>query len=141
MVSRNWLFCVEWQAACDGHWRPEYFPKLVLALSSSLPNSGGATLSDKYRSLIAVNAVSLVFALIANLTLLLNMARRLSFRVAQPTTIWGFWIASVILIVLIAVVSDRKESHQDQALTQAYYYATFAAGIYQVISYLVSRIA
>jgi potassium channel subfamily K len=127
-----------------GIGRPEYFPKLVLALSSSLPNSGGTILSDKYRRLVAVNAVSLVFALIANLTLLLNMARRLTFRVAQPTTIWGFWIASVILIALIAVVSDRKKFHQpgveDQALTQAYYYATFAAGLYQIISYLVSSI-
>jgi len=72
------------------------------------------------------------------------MARRLSFRAAQPITIWGFWIASVTLIVLIAVASDRKKFHQpgveDQALTQAYYYATFAAGLYQIISYLVSGI-
>jgi len=130
--------------SATGIGRPEYLSKLVLALSFSLPNSGGTTSSDRYRRLVAVNAISLVFALIANLTLLLNMARRLSFRAAQPITIWGFWIASVTLIVLIAVASDRKKFHQpgveDQALTQAYYYATFAAGLYQIISYLVSGI-
>jgi potassium channel subfamily K len=87
--------------------------------------------------------VSLLFALIANLTLLLNMARRLSFRVAQPITIWGFWIASILLISLIAVASNHTKFHQpgvkNQALSQAYYYATFAAGLYQIISYLVSH--
>lgn len=94
--------------------------------------------------LIAVNAVSLVFALIANLTLLLNMARRLSFKTAQPITIWGFWIASVLLIALVAVASSHKLFHEpgvrDQALTQAYYYAVFAAGLYQMISYMVGEI-
>jgi potassium channel subfamily K len=91
-----------------------------------------------------MNAVSLVLALIANLTLLLNMARRLSFSVAQPITICGFWIASIILIALIAVASNHTNFHQpgveDPALTQAYYYATFAAGLYQIISYLVSSL-
>jgi potassium channel subfamily K, other eukaryote len=94
--------------------------------------------------LIAVNAVSLVFALIANLTLLLNMARRLSFKTAQPITTWGFWIASVLLIALVAVASSHQLFHKpgvrDQALTQAYYYAAFAAGLYQIISYMVGEI-
>ena len=88
--------------------------------------------------------MSLVFALIANLTLLLNMARRLSFKIAQPITIWGFWIASVLLIALVAVASSHKLFHEpgvrDQALTQAYYYAVMAAGLYQVISYMVGAI-
>src|SRR5271170_7855261 len=94
--------------------------------------------------LIAVNAVSLVFALTANLTLLLNMARRLSFKIAQPITTGGFWIASVLLIALVAVTSSHKLFHKpgvkDQAFTQAYYYAVFAAGLYQIISYMVGEI-
>jgi potassium channel subfamily K, other eukaryote len=84
-----------------------------------------------------------VFALTANLTLLLNMARRLSFEIAQPITIWGFWIASVLLIALVAVASSHKLFHkpgvEDQALAQAYYYAVFAAGLYQMISYMVGE--
>ncbi|KEF58671.1 uncharacterized protein A1O9_06597 [Exophiala aquamarina CBS 119918] len=90
------------------------------------------------RWLIAVNAISLVCALTANLSLLLNMAGRVSFQVAQPTTIIGFWIASVLLIALIAVAAHdfHAPGVRDQALTQAYYYAIFAAGLYQIISYL-----
>lgn len=90
-----------------------------------------------------MNAVSIVFALIANLTLLLNMARRLSFKIAQPITILGFWFASVLLIALIAVAAHdfHAPGVRNQALTQAYYYAIFAAGLYQIISYLVSTVA
>ncbi|KIV80459.1 hypothetical protein PV11_07957 [Exophiala sideris] len=88
--------------------------------------------------LIAVNAVSLVCALIANMSLLLNMARRVPFKIAQPITILGFWVASILLIALIAVASHNFHAPgvQNQALTQAYYYAIFAAGLYQLISYL-----
>lgn len=96
------------------------------------------TLYTNPRRLLAINAVSLVFALTANVSLLLNMARRVSFSIAQPITILGFWTASILLIALIAVASHdfRAPGVQDQALTQAYYYAIFAAGLYQVISYL-----
>lgn len=88
--------------------------------------------------LIAVNAVSLVLALIANLSLLLNMARRLSFNIAQPITVLGFWMASVLLIILIVIASHYLHAPgvRDQALNQAYYYAIFAAALYQIISYL-----
>lgn len=66
------------------------------------------------------------------------MARRLSFSIAQPITILGFWFASVLLIALIAVASHdfRAPGVENQALTQAYYYGIYAAGLYQVISYL-----
>ncbi|KAK5224176.1 hypothetical protein LTR47_009933 [Exophiala xenobiotica] len=89
--------------------------------------------------LLVVNAISLAFALIANLSLLLNMARRLRSAIAQPVTIFGFWIASVVLIVLICLASTSHfhlRNGEDRALTGAYYYAIFAAGSYQFISYL-----
>jgi potassium channel subfamily K, other eukaryote len=88
--------------------------------------------------LLAVNAVSLILAITANVSLLLNMARRISFSVGQPITILGFWSASILLIALIAVASHdfHAPGVKDQALTQAYYYAIFAAGLYQIISYL-----
>ncbi|KAJ9654127.1 hypothetical protein H2198_006807 [Neophaeococcomyces mojaviensis] len=91
------------------------------------------------RWLIAVNAVSLVCALMANLSLLLNMAKRLRFEIAQPITILGFWVASVLLIGLLSYASTdgfHAPGVQDQALTQAFYYGIFAAGLYQIISYL-----
>lgn len=91
------------------------------------------------RFLIVVNGISLAFALIANLSLLLNMAKRLRFAIAQPITIVGFWSASVLLIGLISYASTSRfdaPGVQNQALTQAYYYSIFAAALYQVISYL-----
>ena len=67
------------------------------------------------------------------------MGRRVSFAIAVPVTILGFWFASVLLIILIGVASHKTwvPRAQTQALTQAYYYAIFAAGLYQIISYLV----
>ncbi|KAL9609471.1 MAG: hypothetical protein Q9167_005756 [Letrouitia subvulpina] len=87
--------------------------------------------------LIGVNAVSLAFALAANMALLLNMARRVSFAVAQPITIIGWYIASILLIALVvAATYGLKIPGQNQALTQAFYYAIIAAGIYFIISTL-----
>lgn len=88
--------------------------------------------------LLAINGVSLVLALVANLALLLNMARRLSFSIAQPITIIGWYLASVLLIALVSVTSARLRlpSPPDHAVTQAYYYATFAAALYFIVSSL-----
>lgn len=88
--------------------------------------------------LIGINAVSLIFALVANLALLFNVARRLSFSIAQPITIVCWYIASFILIGLIAAAghapSMQLPQEQNPALTQAFYYAILAAGIYMIIS-------
>ena len=68
--------------------------------------------------LIAVNAVSLVFALIANLSLLLNMAKRVRFEIAQPITILGFWSASVLLIALLSYASTTASCSHRTRLRQ-----------------------
>lgn len=89
---------------------------------------------------IAVNAVSLVLALVANLALLLNMARRVSFSVAQPITIVGFYLAAVLLIALVAAAAHdpslQLPPDADRALTQAFYYAIMAATTYCIIATL-----
>ncbi|KAI9819258.1 MAG: Potassium channel [Pycnora praestabilis] len=88
------------------------------------------------RWLIGINAVSLVLALIANLALLLNMAQRISFSIAQPITIIGWYIASILLIALLAVASSqlRLPSPPEHALTQAFYYGIFAAILYFLVA-------
>ncbi|OJD37454.1 potassium channel [Diplodia corticola] len=89
--------------------------------------------------LIAINAVSLACALTANLALLLNMARRLKFNIAQPITIGGFALAAVLLIALVAVASSsyfRMPPADAHALSQAFYYAIIAASLYAIISML-----
>ncbi|KAI9780275.1 MAG: Potassium channel [Geoglossum umbratile] len=87
--------------------------------------------------LLAVNAVSLVFALAANMSLLLNMAQRLSFSVAQPITIVGWYISSFLLVALVAFApSGLRLPPTNHAFTQAYYYGIMAAAIYFIISSL-----
>lgn len=86
-----------------------------------------------------MNAVSLVLALIANVALLLNMARRLSFAIAQSITIVGWFLSAFLIIALVAVANSHhfllypREQH---ALSQAFYYAIIAAALYCIISVL-----
>ena len=87
--------------------------------------------------LLAINGISLGCALISNFSLLLNMARRLKFSIAQPITIIGWYIASFLLIGDISgIVQFVQKPHQRRALTQAYYYAIFAATLYFIIASL-----
>ncbi|KAL8808010.1 MAG: hypothetical protein Q9223_004167 [Gallowayella weberi] len=65
------------------------------------------------------------------------MARRLSFAVAQPITIVGWFISSILLIALVVTATySLKLPGQDRALTQAFYYAIIAAGLYFIIAAL-----
>lgn len=92
-----------------------------------------------------MNAFSLVSALVGNITLLLNMARRVKFSIAQPMTIAGFLLASVLLIADTAALSSQSHygitrpqniPPSRHALTQAFYYAIFASIIYMIIGLL-----
>ncbi|KAF2452434.1 potassium channel-like protein [Lineolata rhizophorae] len=88
---------------------------------------------------IAINAVQLVCSLVANIALLLNMARRVSFAVAQPITVIGWYISAILLIALVSVASTpifRLDPRSEHALTQAYYYGIIAAGLYFIIASL-----
>ncbi|KAF7186619.1 Outward-rectifier potassium channel TOK1 [Pseudocercospora fuligena] len=95
--------------------------------------------------LLAVNAVSLVSALTGNMSLLLNMAKRIKFSTAQPITITGFLLAGVLLIADMAAINSASHYYitepraipsERHALTSAYYYAIFAAAIYMIIGFL-----
>ncbi|KAF2440773.1 potassium channel-like protein [Karstenula rhodostoma CBS 690.94] len=91
------------------------------------------------RWLVAVNSISLIFALVANMALLLNMTRRLSFAIAQPITILGWFLSSFMLIALVAVASTsvfRIQPITEHALSQAFYYGILAAGLYFIIASL-----
>jgi potassium channel subfamily K, other eukaryote len=85
--------------------------------------------------------VSLIAALVANLALLLNMARRIPFGIAQSITIIGWYVAGFLLITLVAVANSRSSGFQVQpydrhGLSQAFYYAILAAILYLVIASL-----
>ncbi|KAM5463487.1 hypothetical protein MauCBS54593_007481 [Microsporum audouinii] len=84
---------------------------------------------------IVINSVSLGFALVSNLSLLLNMARRISFTISQPITIGGWYVASILLIGLTAAM-PRVTDMDGRQMTQAYYYAIMAAANYFFVSSL-----
>lgn len=93
--------------------------------------------ADLISRLLAINGLSLAFALISNSSLLLNMAQRISFSIAQPITIVGWYIASFLLIGDISgIIHIVKVPDERRALTQGYYYAIFAAAIYFLIATL-----
>ncbi|KAK5000171.1 hypothetical protein LTR66_000944 [Elasticomyces elasticus] len=90
--------------------------------------------------LIAINAISFVLAIVANMALLLNMARKLRFSIAQPITILGFFFSAVLLIVDLSVASSKLlpelGPHDHYALTSAFYYGVMSVAIYIIISAL-----
>lgn len=96
--------------------------------------------------LLAINALSLVCALIGNTALLLNMTRRLKFSTAQPITISGFFLAGVLLIADMAALTSIPARYESAtlgevpgsrfALTGAFYFAIFAAALYIIIGLL-----
>lgn len=63
------------------------------------------------------------------------MAKRLRFSIAQPITVGGWYIASVLLICLTAIY-PRSTDTRNRELTQAYYYAIMAAALYFFVSSL-----
>lgn len=87
---------------------------------------------------MSVNAISLVCALIANLFLSLNMARRIRFAIAQPVIIVGWFISSALLVAILIPfgVLMYKPENSKRVYTQAYFYGAFAAGTYFVIACL-----
>lgn len=94
------------------------------------------------RRLLGINGVALAMAVIANTFLMLNMVNKVRFSIAQPITIIGFFISSFILIALVSVANTDEfrltvtVPGAGHALTQGYYFACFAAGIYFIMSSL-----
>ncbi|GKT46383.1 outward-rectifier potassium channel TOK1 [Colletotrichum spaethianum] len=88
--------------------------------------------------LIIVNAIQLTIAIISNVFLLLNMARRVRFSLAQPITIAGWYISAVCLIALNATAAGPLviEPAEEYILSQAFFYGLFAAILYFVTASL-----
>lgn len=94
--------------------------------------------NDDFSRVISVNALSLVSALIANIFLSLNMARRVRFSLAQPIIVIGWFVSSALLIAILIPfgVLMYKPENSKAVYTQAYFYGTFAAGMYFIIACL-----
>lgn len=89
---------------------------------------------------ITINAVSLAAALFANFCLLLTMAQKMSFNMALPIVIVGWYVASILLVIILIIVGRDTDSavnaSQGMQMTEAYYYACIAAGLYFTIATL-----
>ncbi|RMY62930.1 hypothetical protein D0863_10791 [Hortaea werneckii] len=111
-----------------------------LIVDPDSPQSQGEHINDP-RWLVAVNIVSLVIAILANVALLGQMTNRLRFNVASPVTIVGWYISGFIDIALAAVAPSQVPLPADNALatySQAYYYCIFSGAIYVLLSIMLS---
>ncbi|KAL7946736.1 voltage-gated potassium channel [Trichoderma barbatum] len=93
--------------------------------------------------LTAVNAVQLAIALISNMFLLFNMARRIRFGIAQPITIVGWYLSAIILICLTCTgagpLMQGLDFPQEELIwSQSFYYGIWAAILYFIVATLMS---
>ncbi|KAM0331418.1 hypothetical protein ACHAQA_003091 [Verticillium albo-atrum] len=90
--------------------------------------------------LLAINAIQLAMAITSNLFLLLNMARRVRFSIAQPVTIVGWYISSFTLVALNATAAHPLKLYptSDYIWSQAFFYGLIAAVLYFVTASLMT---
>lgn len=91
--------------------------------------------------LVGVNIVSLVIAIVANLSLLGQMTNRLRYNISGPITIVGFFISGLVDVVLVGASSSFAlplPPQPNATYSQAFYYAAFAGSIYVILAMLLS---
>ncbi|OHE94254.1 ion channel protein [Colletotrichum orchidophilum] len=104
-------------------WRQHYPPNTDITAAPFVPDP---------KWLIIVNAIQLAIAIISNIFLLLNMARRVRFSLAQPITIVGWYMSAICLVALNATAAGPLviEPTEEYIYSQAFYYGMFAAILY-----------
>lgn len=110
-------------------WRQAYPPGTDVDTAPFIPDPAWLT---------AINAVQLFLAIIANMTLFLNMTRRLTFSIAQPVTIVGWYVSSFALIALTATAAGPLviEPSDEFIWSQAFFYAIYSASLYFLVASL-----
>ena len=90
--------------------------------------------------LVAVNIVSLVVALIANLSLLGQMTNRIRYSISAPITVCGWYVSGIVDIALVSAAYTHLPLPDDPNATysQAFYYAAFSGAIYFILGILLS---
>ncbi|KIY49780.1 voltage-gated potassium channel [Fistulina hepatica ATCC 64428] len=88
--------------------------------------------------LVVLKSISLVFAVIANVLLLLNFGRRVPYRIAMPLTIFCWYISFFFLLVPLCLARSQLMFHPwvGYAFSQSWYYGIISCVIYFVISTL-----
>ncbi|PWW77506.1 hypothetical protein C7212DRAFT_356929 [Tuber magnatum] len=114
-------------------------PSLFLSWRLRIPPGGKETEAwgiDDPAWLIAINAVSLTFALVANVCLLLTFARRIRYQLSQPIVIIFWYISSFLLIALVAATPKHLQLYprQEYAFSQSYYYGILSSTLYFIVA-------
>ncbi|KAF8184222.1 hypothetical protein BJ912DRAFT_975420 [Pholiota molesta] len=119
---------------------------LTNQLNSLLPSYWCQLLSvcalvESWRVQIAdgrLNATSLFLALVANLVLMFNFARRIRYALAQPITIALWYISSMLLLICICLVNTMEPipTRVHKCHSQSYYYGIISCVLYFSIATL-----
>ncbi len=90
--------------------------------------------------LVGVNIVSLVIAILANLSLLGQMTNRLRYNISGPITIIGFFVSGVVDIALVGAADAELAlpPTPNATYSQAFYYAALSGAIYVILSAMLS---
>lgn len=104
-------------------------------VSATSDESEGKHITDP-KWLVAVNAISLTIALLANLSLLAQMTNRVRFAIANTFTIVGWWLAGLIDLGVVVAAKSRLPlpTNATSTYSQAFYYACFATFLYLMLA-------
>lgn len=111
-----------------------------IIVNPDTPQTIGQHIPDP-KWLVPVNIVSLVIAILANLSLLGQMTNRLRYNVSGPVTIAGFYISGLVDIALVSAASSHvplPPNNPNATYSQAFYYAAFSGAIYVILAMLLS---
>lgn len=101
--------------------------------------AGGEHINDP-TWLVAVNIVSLVIAIFANISLLGQMTNRLRYNISGPITILGFYLSGFVDVALVAAAESHLPlpDNPNATYSQAFYYAAFSGAIYVILAMMLS---
>ncbi|KAK9244792.1 hypothetical protein V1506DRAFT_460470 [Lipomyces tetrasporus] len=92
--------------------------------------------------LLALNAVSLAFGVLANLSLLANFSGRVKYNLSQAVSIASFYIGSIILLALIGAryrgYMSMVNSGLDVQFSQGYWSAVITAVLYFLCGFVLT---
>ena len=111
-----------------------------LVVDLDVDEANGNSIPDPHW-LVAVNIVSLVIAVFANLSLLGQMTNRLRYNISGPITIVGFYISGFVDIGLVGAAASHRlplPPSPNATMSQAFYYAAFAGAIYVILAMMLS---
>ncbi|KAK5162867.1 uncharacterized protein LTR77_011124 [Saxophila tyrrhenica] len=110
-----------------------------LIVNPESTQSNGTHIGDP-KWLVGVNIVSLVIAILANLSLLGQMTNRLRYNVSGPITIIGFFISGFVDIALVGAAESHLKlpDTPNATYSQAFYYAAISGAIYVILAMMLS---